>query len=726
MPNDPITGEPVTNFQDAVALARRLAEMKEAGILRTPAQQNVIKVGRVVAPELTSYMVDPPPSDVARLSRMGGRVGPGGEIIPGSSGMIPNFAEDPRSGAAALDALLVATNFIPGGVGAKAGVMAALPVIGKTGMLGGKRAAITATNLRALPLADAIKVARTQSHIIPSPSREAYVGAPSWIKTPEDLQKMRDALDARITGGAAGADWYQRAQGGIMETAGANPAMQSRTAGELAVTSEQAGINPNLGFSLTGRNFFEAGLPIPPIKTGSQARRFQQGSELGFRFGRKTGPYQQNLDPTTFNPTTGANDIWHGRNLGYSEDELKGGLTAQNHAFMDAETVLAVDRANQRKLGGRTDWTAGEIQAAPWVEARKRSFMERYNWPEDKALAEALKSYPDYFQKYTAFGTHEATPGVATGHLPELATGNYAERAAYAADPRSSWRGPGGRDVIYGDVLRMQTRPSQPATGVFEGAGGLEINPADVARPMVSFAPKGGDVAVDVPSRAMMNAAEAARSYIDAQAAGAWHIPMTHGKPGGQTSLFSPRTGPTDPAEILRLKQFSAQHGYPDIVDTGSGMTFTRFPYEGGPPPLTVKERKAFERHLTKEAGGVPAAVRVESGYIPMHVAAPGTGEATRALRGFLQTPDAPKLMAKFDASPELKQAALARLDRDAELAAKTGQPVREDIQNARRILSKENFSALFKALDEGKIALPVGLAAYLGSQAQGLRGQGE
>jgi hypothetical protein len=89
--------------------------------------------------------------------------------------------------------------------------------------------------------------------------------------------------------------------------------------------------------------------------------------------------------------------------------------------------------------------------------------------------------------------------------------------------------------------------------------------------------------------------------------------------------------GPTDMAEILKLKRLGTQHGYPDVIDTGSSTTFTRFPYEGGPPPLTLKERKAFEPHLKGIGTGPMEPVKIESGT-------PGTGEATRTLRSFLVT----------------------------------------------------------------------------------------
>ena len=48
----------------------------------------------------------------------------------------------------------------------------------------------------------------------------------------------------------------------------------------------------------------------------------------------------------------------------------------------------------------------------------------------------------------------------------------------------------------------------------------------------------------------------------------------------------------------------------------------------------------------------------------------------------------APGILAKLDADPAIQQAVLALMERDAELAAKTGQPIRADPQRARPIIA--------------------------------------
>jgi len=53
------------------------------------------------------------------------------------------------------------------------------------------------------------------------------------------------------------------------------------------------------------------------------------------------------------------------------------------------------------------------------------------------------------------------------------------------------------------------------------------------------------------------------------------------------------------------------------------------------------------------------------------------------------------------------RDASLRRDADDAELATRTGQPIRADVQLARKIIAEEGFAGLFRALKRGA-ALPV------------------
>src|SRR5262249_20837487 len=84
-----------------------------------------------------------------------------------------------------------------------------------------------------------------------------------------------------------------------------------------------------------------------------------------------------------------------------------------------------------------------------------------------------------------------------------------------------------------------------------------------------------------------------------------------------------------------------------------------------------------------------------------------------------------PSLAGKLD-TPELRQAVLDRLNRDIDYGERLGAPQREDIQNARRIISESGLVGLRAALKAGKIALPA-IAAVLGTDLMSqLMGGGE
>ena len=63
-------------------------------------------------------------------------------------------------------------------------------------------------------------------------------------------------------------------------------------------------------------------------------------------------------------------------------------------------------------------------------------------------------------------------------------------------------------------------------------------------------------------------------------------------------------------------------------------------------------------------------------------------------------------------------RAVLARIDREPRLATRTGQPIRADLQRARKIIAEGGFSGLLSALRRG-VALPAAAFAPLVSLLQ-------
>jgi hypothetical protein len=563
-------------------------------------------------------------------------------------------------------------------------------------------------DLRALDTPGAIEAARKEPHLVQGPDG-TFIGAPRGMRTKRQVNNQRERFDRDVADGAGGADWYTRARKANEEWAGRDPARQRLLAREEALWSAQADPDTNLNFALQGHNAYEMGSPLEQVRTGAQARKYNKARDAGvdIPLGKKTGIYGQHLDPTQPHATTGTNDIWHFRGLGFS-DAADGGASAQQHRWADYETMLAVDRANRVGLGGRNDWSAHEIQAAPWVAGKARGLAKRYNLTPEEGFGRAVKTYPDHANKFTAFGTSEVVPYAGAGH----AMGSHADdaaREAYSMDPRRSWSDVDGRDITL-DALGAYQRPSLRATGVYkppiEGAA-VETNPVFVSRPLVGLPGGGG---VDAASRGMLDLSGAVKGYIDAQGASAWHKPL-RGRTGAEAgSLFVPTEGASSPETLLKLRDIAERHGLGDIVDTGQGVTMTNF--MGAPAGKDT--RKALKGGLDDEIsallGSHPQQVGMDGGYTSLFEleSQPGSGVVTDALEDLVrQYPES--VLNRLDASDALR--ARARSGMEADAGGLFG-PARDDIQRARKIISEEGLRGLFNARKAG-VALP-SLAALM------------
>lgn len=455
------------------------------------------------------------------------------------------------------------------------------------------RGILATPDLRNMTTEEAIKAASSNPHIMTGAEGQ-YVGAPRGIGTPDRLQIMRENFDKDVATGAEGADWYPRAREYNISSQGDSPARQSLAAGEQALWSAQANPDTNLGWAQLARNNYEAGHPLEKIRTGAQARNYiesrqaaEQAAErnaindmIGHnggpsldetpmgspRLGKKTGIYGQHLDPTVPFATTGTNDIWHARGFGYTNNDggtFSRALTPQEHRFLDYETMLAVDRANAQKLAGRDDWTAHEIQAAPWVAGKGRSV----------GMAEASKTYPDYARKYNINVTHEQIPGQSTGLMPHMINASDAEKQAF--HNAATWKDSMGRDRLYSD-LNMYVSPDQEQVGSYvNSAGKLENNPVTVSRPgggSFEFNEKGNPVLSKLMQRTM-DTTQGLRGLMDFQEGSPYHKIVTHGGGPDRTSLDIKVGRPLTKEEMNKAYEVANKHGF-DLANSENGISF--------------------------------------------------------------------------------------------------------------------------------------------------------
>lgn len=527
-----------------------------------------------------------------------------------------------------------------------------------------------------------------------------YVGAPQGIDSPQKLAAMRANYMKDVIEGIPGRNWYEDSSKWIGEVAPAN--REQAIADTIGVSSQGTGVDSNLGFAVKGVNQYAAGLPVDTGRFPGNQSPLIQNALAGIQqhLGPKRQPFASNLS-VDWNPAMAqhpVHDIWQGRAFGYKTPEGKpwdAGFSPQQHAFMDQQMVAIQNQLNKGNVGGYTDWNPLNTQAAAWTGAKIRS--------GDLASSEAAMHYGDFSPKYQAMATHEQAPGAGIGHIENLLAMPYEERLAFQnAVP---WTDERGRDMIYGSG-GLLVEPSTKMVGAYtpKGTGILEVNPGEVARPLVQQS--GGSL---IPSDAqMLNIGESSRAFIDAQNAGAWHkiIPDTQTAASERNSLHIPLKSSPTPDQMAKLDQIAKQNGM-FAVDTGKGVNLINDPYSTiGKERTGVTLSKEIKGNLGNDLknviGDTGQRVKIETGYQDYENLwkEAGKGKATKQFLDNLNTN--PYFAQSIE--PALKQKALANMQRDADFAKRTGGKVREDIQRAREIFAAKGISGLTAALASGVV----------------------
>jgi hypothetical protein len=385
----------------------------------------------------------------------------------------------------------------------------------------------------------------------------------------------------------------------------------------------------------------------------------------------------------------------------------------------------------------------------------------------DEGIAEAQKTYGQFFPKHEAYITRERVPGVETGHLAGLQGEPFDVRQQYT-EAGETWRTPENRDVLL-DALDIPQREVLPATGFFDTAQGLEINPAEVSRPLVPLSP-GGEATpkgrrLDPQSSKMMQALEAFRSYVEAQDMGAFHKTFPISSSGavsrGANSLrISGLDRAVTEEEMRQLAKIVGSHPGVMVSDTGQGVTLMHFLPDEDESLRLYGTKFDWDENLTgkfpegmkdlegKDIGGktVAGQVRKEAkarekaiapqveALFPENVGVQrvgleaeamlsdkswqptlrkeleGTGAATKQLLSYFDDPMIPDLLNRLDADPRIRKIVQSKIDTDIDFATRLGLPIRDDLQRAREIIASGGLAQLMRELQKGAILPAVGL----------------
>ena len=612
----------------------------------------------------------------------------------------------------------------------------------KTGVQAGRQAARNIkkgkiVSIRDMSPEEGLKSALRGAHLKQHKSGQ-YVGAPRGLDSPQRLSALRRSIDRQIAEGAEAGDWYVRARAGNVLGAGPDPVQQNLLAQELGFFSPQADPSTNLLHALQARTAYEAGAPLSKVRTGRQGLEYIAARTEGrpLKQGPKTGPFYNKIDPTQEMNVIPTNDFRVFQIFGYTDPKTgklwtQGG-TPQMHAFVDSEWALAAHRANDRVLGGRTDWNSASIQAAPWVMNKARALMKRApkKYPTlDLAFAEANKTYPDFFNKFALQGTYEMAPGRGLGHLEGIE--NLDPKAFNRYAGRSPWRTKAGRDVIY-EQMNLPQLPTTRATGYYPGPEGvLETNPAFVARPMIGREP--GLTTMDPRTKRSLSLAEHLRGLMGAQRQMGFHRVIRDAPAGQQTSVAIGLDRKLRKSEVLRLQKLGRPFGL-EPIDTGRGVTMMNT--EGASDSRAIL--KALKTGLTEDIQKIiPDAKGIERvGYegdyfnvLQKRFDRPaglphGKGTGTRRLlaKEAKVFKESPNIRAQLE-SPEIRRVVLELLARDKELARVAsdqgiaGLMARPDMQNLQRLFGEGGWEAVREGLRSGVPLPAIAGLGFLGAR---------
>jgi len=620
-----------------------------------------------------------------------------------------------------------------------------------------------------------LRAAMAGKHLKPD-GAGGYIGAPRTVTSPQALGALRRHMDTDFGNAVKAVNvadpermgtWYDRAKSGIAQSS--EPSLLDRVLDQHATYS--AGVSPEseLGFALKHLTSRAVGKPVmayrgAPMRALDKAEAKNQNVDLAF----KTGEYREKNDPRV--PNTGmfgVNDFRRAQGMDYTDPTgkpWKAGVSDTMHPFMDAETALQVNRANQAGVGGRTDWQGPHIQELPWVLGKGQDIFTRGERGRfagegtegiEKALREANNTARDYFYKHAGSGTHEAIPGASTKHVPSMLNATPEEKLAYTQTGRwdqptpylldeAPTLGAGNRDAIY-SALGLRQLPSETGTGAYlNSLGVMEHNPLTIARPLLDFPTEVKGVKstgrIAPATSNAMDLSEQFRAVMDAQEAGAWNLGNTKNSAKSKNALVldtrsrnpnaleDPSMGVLpSKSELAGLVDLIKRYGLEkEIGVSATGRGATIFPFD---PSYDPKLMNQFLKKAGKEIQSIyPSDIQKSvnsSGYVPgigkfgekgIEPTAPYSGEATmNLLQNFANAPH--KIAESIGESEGVRKAIKEKIGRDKPLPGARG-----DIQETRRFFAEADWPKAVKMIREG--ATPAAALAALGYSASSMAGE--
>tara|TARA_R110002074_G_scaffold1266_1_gene7629 strand:+ start:9398 stop:13519 length:4122 start_codon:yes stop_codon:yes gene_type:complete len=570
-----------------------------------------------------------------------------------------------------------------------------------------------------------------------------YVGAPDHIKDDAGLQKMRDGFDAAVAMGIrtkAGPDWYPSMGRNFSELA---PGREMQMADEFAMTSPQATPPVNLGFALQGHNSNELGAPRSLVHTGAIARQMDNYHKTGDPgLSLKTGPFSQATDPTRPPTIGGTHDIWDARSWGYTKNgkPWDEGLSKEQHRFLDYETAMAVQRANEKMLGGRNDWNADSIQASAWVSAGGMDPARlKASGGDPIASMLSMGETDEIFSPHAVRLNQEAVTSTSDlGHLPDVHRGSQGVRNLFSSDSRQWGVDPVTGENILARAAGFWQQPTRNAMGLFTNKANniTETNPLKESRVLGALDKNTpyGSSGLAAQDREALTRIVALQGGIDHQDAAAGNIFYPVGERGTKVSeanaLRIPHGG-LSPAQTVQLKEATDAQGlnteWPYATITGSEDTIVANVDYPDPDTVTKSKLAAINKQTQEELKGLsdelkkrglPSEVergRAETIYVSFGEAnkTPNQGKVVQILFDLFEGDGSQAsydsgqfLLDKLDADPRIREYLARKIESNTEWGKLMGGE-RQDQKNFLELWRDKGLRKVFEALKDGSTILP-------------------
>lgn len=629
-------------------------------------------------------------------------------------------------------------------------------------------------------------LARSGVHLRQDPKTGQYVGGPRGVVDEAGLDKNRAYADDMVQRGSHGMGWYDDARREAFELAPGDPNMQTLFGRGGAAYSPQAMPDTETGFFLKQHNAKVLGNEDINSRTesaGNAVRKaYKERGDGGYdiepyklKLGEKTGPYADARDtqiPESDLYKT-ANDIWHGRVMGWGPD-FDRGFSPQEHAFLTGENLLLADRASMAdKLGGVTrdaKWNPRSAQAATWVAEREDSYIadavtaaekkiatdEAWNaqkvaeneaidvenarrkveepkkaqlkhkpmrtivpieeqMPEIERLAKvrAGKGIPGAVDRHSAYVTSEARTGDSVNHLK---MGD--DEGELIQDYTDMVQAIAKRDPV-ADPMQMFTKDARGTVGEYiNQAGKTEKNPGFQNQVLVSS--NLTDTAEMMPlDRQAMDMSALIGGILRAQEAGAWSRFMPQGM--GKQRVDDMNAWMVDhPGQGPEALTGHVSDAGGSVINYGDQSVVTKFG-DYGPEAGTTGALKEAMANSTMDLADARRGT-LETGYQDTKLNQPqGGGAATMNLLD--QSALAGRNMPGFEArtADEIAGQARAMNILDEEVSRATGKVTRPDLMKLRSILGEGGLPALRDYVRKnGTRGLPAVLLPVLGLTAAG------